>query len=98
MQRLQESENGAILEYITNQQLAENHCAVSAEDLGVRERGRRILLNWAVHLPVKGCLQEHDDERLVRESLDESAEKRDGYRTIREGTGEDVTKGTVRGT
>ena len=61
MQGLQESENGAILEYITNQQLAENRCALSAEDLGVRERGRRILLNWAVHLPVRGSLQEEWD-------------------------------------
>ena len=75
MQGLQESENGAILKYITNQRLAENHYALSAEGLGVRERVRRILLNWAVHLPVKGCLQEDDDERLVRERLDECAKR-----------------------
>ena len=97
MQRFRESGNRAILEHITNQELAESHCVLSAESAGVRERGRRILLNWAVHFPVKGYLQEDDDERLVRESLDESAEKRDGYRTMREGTGEDVTKGTVGG-
>ena len=93
MQRVQESENGDILEHITNQRLAESHYALSAESAGVRERLRRILLNWAVHLPVKGCLQEDDDERLVRESLDESAEKIDDYRTMREGTGEEVPKG-----
>ena len=61
MQGLQESKNGDILEYITNQRLAENHCALSVEGLGVRERGRRILLNWAVHLPVRGSLQEEWD-------------------------------------
>ena len=71
--------------------------ALSAESAGVRERLRRILLNWAVHFPVKGSLQEDDDERLVEERLDEGDEKRDGYRTMRECTGEDVTKGTVRG-
>ena len=101
MQRFRESENGDILEYITNQQLAESHCALSAEDLRVRERVRRILMNRAVHFPVKGSLQEDDDERLVEERLDEGDEKRwwednermywrrcpkrDGERDLREG-------------
>ena len=70
MQRLQESKNGAILEYITNQQLAENHCALSAEDLGVRERVRRVRLNWTVHVPVSRSLQGN------------GAEKRDGGRLV----------------
>lgn len=81
MQGLQESENGAILEYITNQRLVENHCTLSAEGLGVRERVRRILLNWAVHFPVKGCLQEEwaekrDGGRFVKGRLDEGAQKK----------------------
>ena len=71
MQRFWESENRAILEHITNQRLAERHCVLSADSAGVRERLRRILLNWAVHFPVRGSLQEDDDERLVREGLDE---------------------------
>ena len=36
-----------------------------------------------------------DDERDLKEDLDEGDEKRDGYRTMREGTDEDVPKGTV---
>ena len=43
-------------------------CVLSAESAGVRERGRRILLNWAVHLPVSRSLQGN------------GAEKRDGGR------------------
>ena len=57
MQGLQESENGAILEYITNQRLAENHCAVSAEISGVRERIQRVWLNWTEYVPVIRSLQ-----------------------------------------
>ena len=37
-------------------------------------------MNWAVHFPVRGSLQEDDDERLVRKGLDVGAEKRDGGR------------------
>ena len=93
MQRLQESKNGAILEYITNQQLAENHCALSAEDLRVRERVRRVRLNWTVHVPVSRSLQGNGAEKRDGGRLDEGDEKRDGYRTMRECTGEDITKG-----
>ena len=81
MQRLQESKNGAILEYITNQQLAENHCALNAEDLRVRERVRRVRLNWTVHVPVSRSLQgngaeKRDGGRLVEERLEEGAPKK----------------------
>ena len=102
MQRLQESENGDNLEHITNQRLAENHCALSAQDLGVRERVRRVRLNWTVHVPVSRSLQgngaeKRDGGRLVEERLEEGAQKKDGGRIMRGCTGEDVTKGTVRG-
>ena len=75
MQRLQKSEKGAILEYITNQRLAENHCALSAEISGVRERIRRVWLNWTVHVPVSRSLQGN------------GAEKRDGGRFVKERSG-----------
>ena len=84
MQRLHESENGDILEHITNQRLAENHCALSAEISGVRERVRRILLNWEMHFPVRGSLQEDDGGRCLREGLDEGAHKRDGGKVCAE--------------
>ena len=90
MQRFRESENGAILEYITNQRFAENHCALSAEDLGVRERVRRVRLNWTVHVPVSRSLQgngaeKRNSERFVKGSLEEDSHKRDGGRCLREG-------------
>ena len=90
MQRFRESENGAILEYITNQRFAENHCALSAEDLGVRERVRRVRLNWTVHVPVSRSLQgngaeKRDGGRFVKGSLEEDSHKRDGGRCLREG-------------
>ena len=111
MQGLQESENGDILEHITNQRLVENHCALSAEDLGVRERVRRVRLNWTVHVPVSRSLQgngaeKRDGGRCLREGLDEDSHKRDGGRKVtkRDGgrimrgcTDEDVPKGTVGG-
>ena len=90
MQRFRESENGAILEYITNQRFAENHCALNAEDLGVRERVRRVRLNWTVHVPVSRSLQgngaeKRNSERFVKGSLEEDSHKRDGGRCLREG-------------
>ena len=104
MQGLQESGNGTILEYITNQQLAENHCALSAEDLGVRERVRRVRLNWTVHVPVSRSLQGNGAEKRDGVRLDEGDEKRwwednegmywrrchqrDGERDLREGLDE----------
>ena len=89
MQGFRESENGAILEYITNQRFAENHCALSAEDLGVRERVRRVRLNWTVHVPVSRSLQgngaeKRNSERFVKGSLEEDSHKRDGGRCLRE--------------
>ena len=100
MQRLQESENGAILEYIANQELTKKHYALSAEDLGVRERLRRILLNWAVHFPVRGSLEEEWGREEGRWEVGGGkvwmkVTKRDGGRILRGCTGEDVPKGTV---
>ena len=97
MQRFRESENGAILEYITNQRFAENHCALSAEDLGVRERVRRVRLNWTVHVPVSRSLQgngaeKRNSERFVKGSLEEDSHKRDGGRCLREGLDEGTYK------
>ena len=46
-------------------------CALSAESLGVRERVRRVWLNWTVHVPVSRSLQGN------------GAEKRDGERLWR---------------
>ena len=76
MQGLQESENEAILEYITNQRLAENHCALSAEISGVRERIRRVWLNWTVHVPVSRSLQGNGAEKRDGGRLEEGDEKR----------------------
>ncbi len=44
-------------------------------------------MNWAEHFPVRGSLQEDDDERLVRKGLDVGAEKRDGGRLVEERSG-----------
>ena len=65
--------------------------------MGVRERVRRVRLNWTVHVPVSSSLQENgaeksDGGRFVKGRLDEGDEKRCG-RIMRECTDEDVPKG-----